>query len=321
MTRRGRFAPSPTSLLHLGNARTALLAWLQVRAAGGQFLLRDEDLDPDRSLSQYVAAYLGDLHWLGLDWDEGPDVGGPRAPYHQSRRHDRYAAAIDRLDAAGLVYPCYCTRAELRAAPGAPHGLQPVYPGTCRNLTPAQRAEQAAAGRQPALRVRVDETFGFEDLVCGPQEADLARDCGDFAVRRGDGAFAYQLAVALDDADMEITHVLRGADLLDSTFRQLFLLRRLGRPAPLYAHVPLVIDPTGRRLSKRDGDLTLAALRGAGVPPERLVGYLAWLSGLVPKGIACRPAELIAGFDLRRVPREPAVVHPGDIAALCGRNG
>ncbi|HET7560391.1 MAG TPA: tRNA glutamyl-Q(34) synthetase GluQRS, partial [Limnochordia bacterium] len=317
MVVRGRFAPSPTSFLHLGNARTALLAWLQARAAGGRFILRDEDLDPARSKPEYARAALEDLAWLGLDWDEGPDVGGPAAPYRQSERGELYRAALSVLAARGLLYACRCTRAELREAAAAPHGAPGVYPGTCRPPGRAARPSEVPlepgagacdAGRSAHLRLIAEGRITFTDGVYGPQSCDLAAACGDFVVRRADGAWAYQLAVAVDDADMGVTHVVRGDDLLDSTPRQIYLLRCLAKPVPRYTHVPLLLDPSGRRLAKRDGDLTLRALRAAGAMPERVVGYLAFLSGLAPSSTPVRCTELIAGFDLARLDRRPAVV-------------
>jgi glutamyl-tRNA synthetase len=295
----GRYAPSPTGRLHLGNARTALLAWLQARAAGGRFVLRVEDLDPQRSKPEHEQRQLTDLRWLGLDWDEGPDVGGPHGPYRQSQRGELYAAALAQLD----TYPCTCTRKELRETASAPHGLEPIYPGTCRHGT--QHPERPAS-----LRWRVPSgEVTFEDRILGLQRQDVAADVGDFVLRRGDGAWAYQLAVVVDDADMQVTEVLRGADLLDSTARQILLARALGLSVPSYAHAPLVVGPDGEKLSKRHGAPDLSELRERGVDPRIVVAVLARSAGLVGREIdrVCA-AELISGFDLAAVGREPAVL-------------
>ncbi|MDC0667433.1 tRNA glutamyl-Q(34) synthetase GluQRS [Nannocystis radixulma] len=283
---RGRYAPSPTGPLHLGNARTALLAWLDARARGGVFVMRIEDVDFTRARPEYEAQLLLDLRWLGLDWDEGPDVGGAFGPYRQSERGDRYAAALARLD----VYPCTCTRRELRALPVTSMTGEPVYPGTCRN-------GQTNPGRAPAIRWRVPPgSVGFVDRLCGEHHQDIARDVGDFVLRRGDGAWAYQLGVVVDDADMAITDVVRGADLLDSTPRQLHLLRALYPefPTPRFAHVPLILGAGGAKLSKRDGAPDLGALREAGASPARVVAALARSVGLVPPDVReLRPSELL----------------------------
>jgi glutamyl-tRNA synthetase len=298
----GRYAPSPTGRLHLGNARTALLAWLQVRAAGGRFVLRVEDLDPQRSKPEHEQRQLDDLRWLGLDWDEGPDVGGEHGPYRQSQRGELYAAALARLD----TYPCTCTRKELRETASAPHGLEPVYPGTCRDGT-------AHPERPASLRWAVPPgQVCFEDRILGRQCQDVATQVGDFVLRRGDGAWAYQLAVVVDDADMQVTEVLRGADLLDSSARQILLARALGlsqKTAPTYAHAPLVVGPDGEKLSKRHGAPDLSELRERGVDPRLVVAVLARSAGLIGREIdRVRAAELVASFDLGAVGREPVVL-------------
>jgi glutamyl-tRNA synthetase len=244
----GRFAPSPTGTLHLGNLRTALLAWLFARSAGAHYLVRMEDLDTGRVQPGVAEEQLADLAAIGLDWD-GEVV-------YQSARLDLYADAIARLRAAGRVYECFCTRAEIRAAASAPHGPLPegAYPGTCLRLTQAELAEKRASGRPPALRVRADsERVTFTDRLLGPQEGVV----DDFVVQRNDGAPAYNLAVLVDDAAQGIGEVVRGADLVDSTPRQLFLARELGLSEPRHAHVPLVLGPDGARLAKRHGDVTL----------------------------------------------------------------
>ena len=303
---RGRFAPSPTGEIHLGNVWTALLAWLQVRSAGGTMVLRIEDLDPDRSRTVYADKLMADMKWLGLDWDEGPDVGGRYGPYSQNGRRALYQAALDRLAAAGLVYPCYCTRAELAAS--APHAgdQERLYPGTCRHSPVA--ADRRAA-RRPALRLAVpDGEIAFTDLHAGHVCQELAREVGDFVVRRSDGVHAYQLAVVIDDAAMEITHVLRGHDLLGSTPRQLLLYRLLGCRAPVFTHVPLLVDTEGYRLSKRQQALSVAALRAQGIAPETITGYLAWKANLLDRFQPVKAADLISCFDIAKLPGEAVLV-------------
>ena len=315
--RRGRFAPSPTGELHLGNIWTALLAWLQIRQLGGTFVLRVEDLDPDRSRREFVLRQIDDLRWLGLDWDEGPDVGGPHAPYVQSERTAGYATALETLRARELVYPCYCTRAEVRAAASAPHGFTGRdYPGTCRHLTPDQRMRRAAQGRPPSLRVRgpgTSHVVRFDDLVHGPVEQDVAREAGDFVLRRADGVHAYQLAVVVDDALMGITDVIRGADLLSSTARQIWLHRSLGYNPPRFGHVPLLVGADGHRLSKRHAALSVAHLRAAGLQPESIVSTLAYLGGLLPRRAPASPRDLIGALDLHRLPLGDLVVREDDL--------
>ncbi|MCX7781812.1 MAG: tRNA glutamyl-Q(34) synthetase GluQRS [Negativicutes bacterium] len=301
---RGRFAPSPTGELHLGSAWTALLAWLQVRAAKGIMVLRIEDIDPNRSRAAYTEALMADLKWLGLEWDEGPEKGGPYGPYFQSQRRELYQETLRQLAAAGLIYPCYCTRGELAAS--APHGTEGerVYPGTCCSRTDGKRT-----GKEPALRLVVPPgCVAFYDGVRGRFVQDVAREVGDFIVRRADGVHAYQLAVVVDDAAMRITHVLRGADLLDSTPRQLVLYRLLGHAPPEFAHVPLLIAEDGHRLSKRQRDLSLAALRQQGARPENIIGYLAWKAGLMERFAPVAAADLIPGFSIKRIGTGPVVI-------------
>ena len=307
MTVRSRFAPSPTGELHLGNARTALLAWLHVRSAGGRFVMRVEDLDEGRVREHHLTGQLEDLRWLGLDWDEGPDVGGRWGPYRQSERRERYEAALERLRAKGLLYECFCSRREIARAASAPHETSdegPIYPGTCRNLSPAEAAERRAA-RAPALRFRVPaEAVHFVDELQGAQQVLPREQLGDFVVSRSDGVPAYQLAVVVDDIEMKITHVVRGADLLISTARQLLIYSALGAPPPDWIHVPLLLGPDGERLSKRHGATSLSELRAAGVAPTEVVGWLAATCGLAAPGQACSPSDLLAGFRLHDVPRE-----------------
>ena len=293
----GRFAPSPSGRMHLGNVFSALLAWLSVRSQGGEMVLRIEDLDPDRCRPAYAETLMDDLRWLGLDWD--------REQTPQSRLTAVYAEAFDRLAALGLVYPCYCTRDQLHAA-SAPHAADGrlLYSGACRNLTDAQRA---AKTKTPAWRLRVpDREYGFRDGLQGPVSQNLARDCGDFIIRRADGVYAYQLAVVVDDAAGGVTQVVRGVDLLDSTPRQLYLYDLLGLNPPEFYHVPLLTAPDGRRLSKRDRDLDLGVLRQTHTP-QQILGRLAWLAGLLDRPEPASAAELAAVFDWDRIQRTPQV--------------
>jgi glutamyl-tRNA synthetase len=267
--------------------------------------MRVEDLDGPRVRPGLEARILEELRWLGLDWDEGPDRGGPFAPYRQSERGSRYAGALERLRAAGLAYPCFCSRAEIAQASQAPHASDegPRYPGTCRDLGEEERRARAAR-RPPAWRFRAAPgPVAFDDAVHGGCTFDVQATVGDFVVARADGVPSYQLAVAVDDAAMGITDVLRGDDLLPSTARQLLLYRALDLPAPRFAHVPLVVGEDGERLAKRHGALSVGELRERGVDPARVVGVLAGLSGLAPAGAAVRPEDLVQGFRLDAVPR------------------
>ena len=301
---RGRFAPSPSGRMHLGNLFCALLSYLSVKSRGGEWILRIEDLDTARCRPDYARQVEEDLWWLGLAWDEGGSAGGPDAPYFQSERTALYEAALARLRGMGLVYPCFCTRAQLHAA-SAPHredGLT-VYPGTCRGLTAEDIARLEAAGRKGAPRLRVpEETVTFTDGHLGEVTEYLPTDCGDFLLRRSDGLFAYQLAVVVDDAAMGVTEVVRGADLLSSTPRQLLLYELLGWEAPEFYHFPLLLSPDGRRLSKRDGDLGLGALRER-YTPEEIIGKLAYLAGQNPGGGPRTPEALAEDFHWDAVPR------------------
>jgi glutamyl-tRNA synthetase len=278
---RGRLAPSPTGHLHLGNAWSFLLCWLAVRSAGGSLVLRMEDIDPERSRPHFAEDIMRDLAWLGLDWDEGPDVGGPFAPYTQAARRDRYAEVIDHLTGLGRTYPCYCTRKELKTMASAPHleDVGPVYPGTCLGLGPAERREREAQGRRPTLRLHGEGDVRFEDLVHGEVQMSWAECGGDFPLRRSDGVIAYQLAVAVDDMDQGISLVVRGADILPCTPRQILLFRLLNAPVPRYAHVPLLLDHNGERLAKRHQSCELRVLREKGVSPQAVVGYLGYGRG------------------------------------------
>lgn len=301
----GRFAPSPSGRIHLGNILCCLLAWLSARQKGGRVILRIEDLDTARCPRRYGEQMCRDIQWLGLDWDEGPVIGGPSGPYEQSRRTALYQAALERLEAQGLVYPCFCTRAELHAA-SAPHREdgQVVYPGTCRGLTAEQATERARrTGRAPALRLRVpEEEITFIDGHMGEYGEWLPEDCGDFLLRRSDGIFAYQLAVVVDDAAMGVTEVVRGADLLASTPRQLLLYRLLGLEAPAFYHFPLLLGSDGQRLSKRNADAGLDTL-GERYTASEILGKLAYLAGFNPSAEPRSGESLLADFAWEKVPR------------------
>lgn len=298
--------------MHLGNIRSALLGWLQARAAGGRFLLRIEDLDRARCKPQYVDDLMADLRWLGLDWDETPLV--------QSQRDDLYREALATLEKEGLVYPCFCTRGEIARAASAPHGLSeegPRYPGTCAHLTVEQRAERAKT-RAPAYRFRARPgEVRFIDALMGPSAQDVDAVVGDFVVRRNDGVASYQLAVVVDDAATGITHVLRGDDLLSSTPRQLQLYTALGERAPDFLHVPLVHGEDGKRLAKREGAFALAELRARGLAPERVLGLLAAWSGL-GDGSPRTLDTLVRAFSLEALPRSPVVARDEVLIAALG---
>ncbi len=307
----GRFAPTPSGRMHLGNALACLVAWLGARSAGGRMVLRIEDLDPRAQSRERSETLMRDLWWLGLDWDEGP--------FFQSERTTRYEQALELLSQRGLTYPCFCTRAELHAA-SAPHASDGtyIYPGTCRNLSPDEVARRRST-RHPATRLRVPNQSDpagevlFTDLVYGQHQEVLGRDCGDFLVMRSDGVFAYQLAVVVDDAQMGITQVVRGRDLLGSVARQTYLHQLLGYRPPSFAHVPLLVAPDGRRLSKRERDLDLGALQKAGVTPQRVVGKLAHCLGLVENVCDVEARDLVASFswETLRQHQSDIVVGPG----------
>ena len=302
---RGRFAPTPSGRMHLGNLLAALLAWLDARSGGGELVLRIEDLDTQRTSRLFAAQLLDDLRWLGLDWDQG----GLEPDYRQSRRTACYEKAFRLLEERGLIYPCYCSRTE-RMAASAPHREDGavVYSGKCFRLTAAERAELEGRGRRPSWRVRCpDLSVTVEDGNCGTYTENLARDCGDFIVRRSDGVFAYQLAVVVDDALMGVNHVVRGRDLLCSAPRQAWLHEVLGYPPPRFFHTPLLLAPDGRRLAKRDHDLDMGALRERYSPGE-LTGLLAWYAGLVDRPEKVTAAELVPLFSWAKVPKNDVVV-------------
>ena len=308
----GRFAPTPSGRMHLGNLFCSLLAWLAAKKEGGRVVLRMEDLDQLRTSSVYAAQAEADLQFLGLFWDEGGSLGGPHAPYDQGSRSPYYQELLGRLEALGLVYPCFCSRAELHAA-NAPHASdgEVVYAGTCRGLTREEIVEKSRK-RPPALRLKVPaEKVAFVDGHYGLVEQDLAAECGDFILRRSDGVFAYQLAVVADDAAMGVTQVVRGRDLLSSAPRQLYLYRLLGFPEPAFAHAPLLLAGDGRRLSKRDRDVSLEALEEKGLTGPEIVGRLAFLAGLLDRPEAARPQDLLPVFAWDKVPREDVCLPPG----------
>ena len=290
----GRFAPTPSGRMHLGNVFAALIAWLSVRSRDGQLVLRMEDLDTQRTSDEFAQLLREDLLWLGLDWDQ------ETAP--QSQRSSTYQKYFEQLQDLGLLYPCFCTRSQLHSV-NAPHlsdGTY-VYAGTCRNLT---RQQQEAFGRAPAWRVKVpDKEWIVEDLAQGTYRENLATDCGDFVVRRADGVYVYQLAVTVDDGEAGVTEVVRGQDLLSSAPRQMYLQSLLGFPHPTYGHVPMLLAPDGRRLSKRDKDLDLGYLRNRITAPQ-LLGSLAYSAGLIDRKTAISPQELAGEFSWEKLKKQ-----------------
>lgn len=286
MTPVGRFAPTPSGRMHMGNVFAALIAWVSVRSKGGEMVLRMEDLDTQRTSTEFGAVLRDDLRWLGLDYD--------RETPPQSQRSEVYDRYFEQLREKGLLYPCYCTRSQLHSV-NAPHlsdGTY-VYPGTCRNLTEAQRAVQT---RAPAWRVMVpDKLWQLHDRVQGDYQLNLATDCGDMVVRRADGVYVYQLAVTVDDGEAGVTEVVRGMDLLSSAPRQMYLQELFGFTHPEYGHVPMLLAPDGRRLSKRDRDLDLGVLRST-VKPEQVIGTLAYSAGLIDHRESISAKELAAVF-------------------------
>jgi len=267
---RGRIAPSPTGLLHIGHARTFWVAQQRACAAGGTLVLRNDDLDRARCKPGFVSAMLEDLRWFGFEWQEGPDVGGPFGPYNQSERYSLYREAREKLEAGGFIYPCVCSRKDLQAAARAPHAEddnEPIYPGTCRNLKQAEIGDRKCCWR---FRVPDGETISFADRGFGPQQLVAGKEFGDFVIWRNDDVPSYQLACVVDDAAMRITEVVRGADLLVSTARQILVYRALGLMTPAFYHCPLVTDEAGMRLAKRHDAVSLQRLRENGRSPERI---------------------------------------------------
>lgn len=305
----GRFAPTPSGFIHLGNAFCSLLAWLYAKKNGGKIILRIEDLDPQRCTRPRADALAHELEWLGLTWDEGAYTGNNSEAYFQSKRSETYAQYFQKLAQQKLVYPCFCSRSELHAAE-APHASDGslLYAGTCRNLSEAQRQAKARL-RQPAWRVKVDSApISFTDAHYGTQCYRLDKECGDFIVRRSDGVYAYQLAVTIDDALMGVTQVVRGCDLLSSTPMQLYLYHKLGLQAPSFCHIPLLTAADGRRLSKRDGDLEISKLRTHYGTPQPIIGLLAYLAGQIEKPEPITTSDLLKIFDASKIPTHNIVV-------------
>lgn len=342
----GRLAPSPTGAQHVGNARTYLIAWLSLRSRGGRVILRIEDIDSPRIKPWATQQAIDDLRWLGLDWDEGPDISGAHAPYVQTERVERYREVLKRLiegkemtsgrgtspwartltpgpspgrrgaqeqveeEQGSWVYPCTCTRTDIAEAASAPHQGQegPIYPGTCAGRSP-QEAETLSTPFAWRFRTH-DHTLQLHDLFAGDVRCNPALDLGDFVIGKMDGTPAYQLAVVVDDHQMGVTEVCRGDDLLPSAFRQLEIYNALEWEPPRFMHVPLVIGPDGRRLAKRHGDTRISLLRERGIPAERLLGLLAWSCKWQPDRSPTTIAELLQRFDPATIPRAPFVMTP-----------
>ncbi|MCA9132839.1 MAG: tRNA glutamyl-Q(34) synthetase GluQRS [Planctomycetales bacterium] len=319
----GRLAPSPTGALHVGNARSFLLAWLSARQQQGRVLLRIEDIDSPRVKPWAVASTIADLRWLGLDWDAGPEVPdaseramaavAQRVPLVQSQRLERYRQVLAELIEGQVIYPCWCTRSEVAEAASAPHENAgqplegPVYPGTCRGLSGAAR--RRSEDRKFAWRwAFAAGEMQWWDGLRGAKRARPAEQLGDFVIARADGTPAYQLAVVIDDRDLGVSEVVRGNDLEFSTYRQLAILRYFGWPEPLYYHVPLMVGSDGRRLAKRHGDTRLSHYRQRGISPQSIVGYLAWTLNMLPKPREIEPRELLGQLDWRRLPPQPKTV-------------
>ena len=296
----GRFAPSPSGRMHLGNALSAMLAWLSAKQQGGEILLRIEDLDPARSKAEYAQGIMDDFRWLGLLWD--------RRATDQSRRGETYAAALCQLEQMDLIYPCYCSRDQLHAA-SAPHASdgRVIYAGTCRNLTPEQRT---AMTKKPSLRIKLpDREISFRDGLQGDVRMNLQREFGDIILRRADGVAAYQLAVVVDDGTEGVTEVVRGRDLLSSTPVQLYLYELLGLTPPRFYHIPMLLAPDGRRLSKRDRDLDFGYLRQH-FSPEEIIGLLAHLAGLTERWEPVSARELACDFSWSKVKQSDIILDP-----------
>ncbi len=305
---RGRFAPSPSGRMHLGNVYSAVLSFLSAKSRGGEWILRIEDLDTQRCKREYADILEDDLRWLGLSWDEGGQAGGAHEPYYQSARGELYREALERIRQKGLLYPCYCRRADILAA-RAPHesdGMV-VYSGRCFSLTSEER-KALEKERRPAMRIHVpDETSAFEDGHYGLQTCNLSRDCGDFILQRADGSFAYQLAVVVDDALMNVNEVVRGCDLLQSTHQQIFLYKVLGYEAPRFYHLPLLMSASGHRLAKRDAGTDMGYLRQH-FTPEALLGRVAYYARLLDREEPISLGELLSIFSWEKIPTENITV-------------
>ncbi len=313
----GRLAPSPTGGLHVGHARTFLIAWLESRSRGGRIILRIEDIDASRVRLEATEDAIQDLRWLGLDWDEGPDLGGPSSPYLQSQRRDQYDSALEVLKSKELIYPCTCTRADIARAASAPHADDdgPIYPGTCSGRL-ATHAKQLAD--QPfCWRFRVtSKVLAWNDLVRGEIAINPVTTGGDFVVGRSSGEPSYQLAVVCDDAAMGVNQVIRGDDLVSSTPKQISLYQALGWPEPTFGHVPLVLGSDGRRLAKRDGAIKLATLRESGMDSSQLIAVIASSLGVEGVPSEIRPNELVRRFDLTKLPTSLWVFDPAPVPCI-----
>jgi glutamyl-tRNA synthetase len=306
----GRLAPSPTGAQHLGNARTYLLAWLSARSQNGKVILRIEDIDSPRVKPWATDQAIEDLRWLGLDWDEGPDCGGPHSPYVQTKRTSNYEVALAQLLARNLVYPCTCTRLDIDAAASAPHESVdgPIYPGFCSGW---HAGDPIPTEGSFCWRFRTpDREMTIHDRLHGPRSLNVAKHLGDFPVTRKNLQAAYQLAVVVDDAAMLVTEVVRGDDLLPSAFRQAALIEALGYSLPNYAHVPLVVGTDGKRLAKRHGDTRLSQYRDQGVRAEQIIGWAAHSSGLIDAPESIKATDLLPRFDWNRVNPQQAVIQP-----------
>jgi len=304
---RGRFAPSPSGRLHLGNMLSSLLAWLDVKSLGGEMVFRLEDLDPDRSHAEFSKLMADDLEWMGLNWDIGWRADS-NEEYAQSNRTALYQALFDEFDHRKLIYPCYCSRAQ-RLAASAPHpGEEREYGCGCMLLSNDAQKELAQKGRRPSYKIHVSDCeIDFNDGHCGFQQFTMKSGVDDFIIRRADGVFAYQLAVSYDDAVMGITRVVRANDLLDSTPKQIWLIRQMGYIPPIYCHAPLLTTADGRKMSKRDGDLCMRELRKTHTPKE-LCGKLAYIAGLIDRPDAISPKELIPYFNWNKIPADKIVL-------------
>jgi nondiscriminating glutamyl-tRNA synthetase len=323
VTLRTRFAPSPTGALHLGNARTALFAWLYARHHGGQFILRVEDTDAERSKPEYETGLIDDLHWLGLDWDEGPDIGGPHAPYRQTGRRARYDEVAAMLRRGGHAYWCFCGKEKLEALRLETEAAGKIYhyPGFCRELDPAESARRQAAGESAALRLKAPEgAVVFDDLIRGRIETPVEH-IADFVLVRNDGMPVYNFAVVCDDHDMAVSHVIRGEDHIANTPKQLLLYRALGWTLPQFAHLPMLLGPDRAKLSKRHGDTSLSGLRERGFIPAAVINGLALCGWSHPEGKEIlERAEIIARFDLDRVSKGAAIFDDARLKFLNGQH-
>ena len=320
-TPRGRFAPSPTGQLHVGNALSALVAWLSIRCQKGVFVYRVEDIDQDRVLPDAAAGQMEDLKWLGIDWDEGPIRGGAFGPYKQSSRGDKYERALQKLRLKDRIFPCRLSRKDLASISSAPHGVDAQYSPYPVSLRPTSLPpDWFHTISDTNIRFRVKQgSVAYQDLLFGLFEEDVLQTCGDFVVKRRDGMYAYQLAVVVDDIGMRISEVVRGADLLTSTARQIQLFQALEADVPLFGHVPLVLNVADEKLSKRDKVMTLQSLRQAGVKPEQLIGFLGKSIGLIDSVSNKTPADLIPLFRWDRV-RKDNIRLPEDLSGFLKKN-